>query len=279
MALMGPLGHRGDPWDLVRRAQGGDMGAFGDLYAQHRGAVFRFLLPRAADWALAEDLTADTFLSALAGIGSVAYQGRDFGAWLTVIARNTLLDHVKARRVTAEISAAALPERPGPERGPEDIAVSRDTAARVREAVAGLSDEQRQCVSLRFFEDRSLQEVAAAMGRATGAVKALQNRAFTRLRDILGDGAPAPGTGRAVCVNPGCRQALPTRGRGLCCSPRCERELAAAWGEPLPGDRCHAPGCGKHLTTSQRRHGAIVCGRRCMSRVTALRKTRRELAA
>ncbi len=53
---------------VVDRARSGDREAFGELYAAHRAVVYRFVHRRTGDHALAEDLTSETFLRALAAI-------------------------------------------------------------------------------------------------------------------------------------------------------------------------------------------------------------------
>ncbi len=72
---------------LVRLSQQGDAEAFGQLYDRYVDGVYRFCYHRVSSVSLAEDLTSETFFRALRGIGAFRWQGRDFGAWLTTIAR------------------------------------------------------------------------------------------------------------------------------------------------------------------------------------------------
>ncbi len=68
-------------------------------------------------------------------------------------------------------------------------------------ALAGLTDEQRAVVQLRFLNGLSLAQTAAWMGRSEEAVKKLQARGLVNLRRLLGPpGPPRPGTavGRAA---------------------------------------------------------------------------------
>lgn len=74
--------------DLVTAAQCGDREAFGRLYDRHVEEVFRYVLARAGDRPLAEDLTGQVFLQAWRGIGAAPDQRRDVGAWLLSIARH-----------------------------------------------------------------------------------------------------------------------------------------------------------------------------------------------
>ena len=70
--------------------------------------------------------------------------------------------------------------------GPGQRAAGRALAAeRLRAATNRLTEEQAQVVTLRFLEELSIAEVAAAMGKTEGAVKALQYRAVMSLRRLM----------------------------------------------------------------------------------------------
>ena len=175
-------------WELVHRTQAGDAEAFGLLYDRYVDVVFRFLLHRVADRALAEDLTSETFVRALRRIEQLSFQGRDVGAWLITIARNLVLDHVKSSRYRLEVPTADMRDADRVTDGPEDAVLQGLTHATVLEGVRQLSADQRECVELRFLQGLSVAETAAAMGRKDGAVKALQSRAVRRLAQLLPEG-------------------------------------------------------------------------------------------
>ena len=59
---------------------------------------------------LAEDLTSETFVRGLRAIQRFNWQGKDFGAWLTTIARNLIADHFKSSRSRLEIVSETIPE-------------------------------------------------------------------------------------------------------------------------------------------------------------------------
>ncbi|HEY3896027.1 MAG TPA: sigma-70 family RNA polymerase sigma factor [Pseudonocardiaceae bacterium] len=180
-------------WDLVAAAQAGDRDAFGQLYGRYVGGVARFLGNRVQDRDLVEDLTSETFTRALRRIDSVHDQGRDVGAWFTTIARNLLADQWKSSRHQRDRTVAAVPEHATSEPGPEEMVIDRDTAAEVRQRVAGLSPDQQECLRLRFWQGLSGPETAAVMGRRVDAVKALQHRAVETLRaELTAGGTPRP---------------------------------------------------------------------------------------
>lgn len=175
--------------ELMARAQAGDTGAFAEIYEQYVATVFRFVYARTSNHALAEDLTSETFLRALRGIGRFTWQGRDPAAWLLTIARNLITDHYKSARYQLE---RATPEMRDAERAdsdpagdPETAAMTRISHARLYAALAELTADQRECLILRFLLNRSIADTAALMGKEPGAIKALQFRAMRSLHQRL----------------------------------------------------------------------------------------------
>ena len=185
-----PVGNRSNPprdedeldrvRALVELAQRGDADAFGQLYDRYVTSIFRFVHARVGSTQLAEDLTSDTFLRALRSMHTFTWQGKDFGAWLTTIARNLIADHYKSRRTQLEMVTDTPPERasqPGPD---VDVLASVSTETLLR-AVNDLPSEQRDCILMRFVQEMSIAETALVLGKSEGAVKQLQLRAVRRL--------------------------------------------------------------------------------------------------
>ena len=184
----GAAGH-GDA-DLVRLAQQGDAAAFATLYEQYAPAIARYLRRRLGgpDEAV-EDLTAEVFVKVYQKLGRYEERGLPFSAWLHRIARNQMVDHVRAlsRHVAHPLDAAGeVPERA------TGRAFGRVLDRQVLEpALARLTDEQRRVVELRFLEGRSVAETAALLGRTEEAVKKLQARGLANLRRLLEPAVPA----------------------------------------------------------------------------------------
>jgi RNA polymerase sigma-70 factor (ECF subfamily) len=170
---------------LVELAQRGDTEAFGQIYDHYVTAIFRFIYAKVGTTQLAEDLTAETFLRALRSLHTYQWTGKDFGAWLTVIARNLTNDHYKARRTRTEFASDSLPERADPGRGPEDDILASLSNDELMEAVASLPIDQRDCVLMRFVQEMSIAETAQVLGRSEGAIKQLQLRAVRSLAKML----------------------------------------------------------------------------------------------
>ncbi|MEU6222292.1 sigma-70 family RNA polymerase sigma factor [Streptomyces sp. NPDC047042] len=176
---------------LVAQAAAGDRDAFATLYNEHRTPVYRFLRTRGCSEQLAEDLTQDTFVRALGRIGTFAERPASggIGGWLYTIARNLHVDHTRAGRTRHEVPVAEIFESNEQCVSAESSVLRRleaaDAASTVRAAMGSLIPSQQECLRLRFLEELSLTETATQLGRGTGAVKTLTDRAKTGLRASL----------------------------------------------------------------------------------------------
>lgn len=166
---------------LVDLARDGDAEAFGQLYDHYVSGVFRFIYYRVGSRQLAEDLTSETFVRGLRAIQRFNWQGKDFGAWLTTIARNLITDHFKSSRSRLEIVSDDVPESRQTVASPEEDVLALISNEILFEAVNTLPPEQRDCVLMRFIQGMTIAETAAALKRSEGAIKQLQLRAVRSL--------------------------------------------------------------------------------------------------
>jgi RNA polymerase sigma-70 factor (ECF subfamily) len=178
---------------LVELSQKGDADAFGQLYDRYVTSIFRFVHARVGSPQLAEDLTSDTFLRALRSIHTFTWQGKDFGAWLTTIARNLITDHYKSRRTQLEVVTDLPPERTATQPGPADDVLAMVSTQTLMRAVNSLPAEQRDTILMRFIQELSIAETALVLGKSEGAVKQLQLRAVRRLAKIVSEETVTPG--------------------------------------------------------------------------------------
>ncbi|MEU0332174.1 RNA polymerase sigma factor [Streptomyces sp. NPDC006193] len=177
--------------ELVMRAVAGDRDAFATLYNDHRPEVFRYLAQRTKDKSLAEDLTQETFIRALRRIDTFQHRPTTAGfvGWLCVIARNLHLDHLKLHRTSREIPTAEPFQVDEWSCSAEDTAIRSLDADKAHQAVQlamkVLTPYQREAVRLRYFEDLTMPEAAARMGKDLGAVKTVTFRAMRKMHAVL----------------------------------------------------------------------------------------------
>jgi RNA polymerase sigma-70 factor (ECF subfamily) len=157
---------------LIEAAQR-DPSRFADLYEQNFYRVYAYIARRVGDRHCAEDLTAEVFSEALAGIRKFEWRGVPFAAWLLRIAARAVADHWTR---TGRESSNPSPEADQP--GREEI----ERNAILFQLVDRLPEAQFRVIHMRFVEQKSIREIAQELDRSEGAVKQLQLRAIENLR-------------------------------------------------------------------------------------------------
>ena len=158
-------------------AAGADLLA---LYDEALPQVYGYLLSRCGQKALAEDLTAETFLAA---VDTVRRDQPASVAWLIGVARHKLVDHWR-RLAREERSLSLIPAEP--ESPWEDGVLDAVTA---RSALERLGPHHRLALTLRYLDGLPVPEVARLLGRTLHATEALLVRAraaFRRAYDTPG---------------------------------------------------------------------------------------------
>lgn len=163
------------------------------IYTAYAPALFRFFMASVSDRHLAEDLTGSTFVSAIEGLPKFRGPVEALGGWLFQIARHDLYDHRrKQSRSRIEPLDDNLTEAAASDAtvDPEELAIDRLEGSRVMGALRELSPDQREVLLLRMAGGMTAPEVAAVLGKTTGAVKALQHRGLASLARVLGLRSP-----------------------------------------------------------------------------------------
>jgi RNA polymerase sigma-70 factor (ECF subfamily) len=149
------------------------------LYDVALPQVYGYLLRRCGRTALAEDLTAETFLAAVDAVRRDKSPPLSTG-WLIGIARHKLVDHW--RRLAREertLSAVAGDPARDPASDPWDATLD---ALEAHETLQALAPQHRAALTLRYLDDLPVAEVAQAMDRTVHATEALLVRARTAFR-------------------------------------------------------------------------------------------------
>ena len=155
-----------------------DLARFAEVYDRYVDRVYAYVSRRAGGRAAAEDITSEVFQQALANISKFEWRDVPFAAWLFRIAANAIADHWRRSGREAQEPPPDIPD----EREHEDL----QRRVSLFQLVDRLPDLQRRVIELRFVEERSIREVAAALERSEGAVKQLQHRALENLRKGMG---------------------------------------------------------------------------------------------
>lgn len=173
----------GDDRQLMARLAGGDESALRALMARHQLRVFRFIVRRVKNEALAEELTNEVFVDAWKH--AAGYEGRSQpGTWLLSIAHNRAVSALRKRREeTWDEGAAGAIADDGDD--PEVVAQKGDKAAALRRCLDGLSEEHREIIDLVYYQELSVAEVSAVVGVPEATVKTRMFYARKKLSEIL----------------------------------------------------------------------------------------------
>jgi RNA polymerase sigma-70 factor (ECF subfamily) len=160
-------------------------GGFQEVYETHFDAVFRYNLHRVANVAEAEDLTSQTFYSALKAIDRFRPQGGSISSWLYRIATNEVSSHFRraGRRSTcgmASVNGVRL-ELENAER----TLAKNELFLSVNRSLRTLRPEDQALIVLRYFEQKPFGEIAEILGKRPGTLTMRTHRALDRLREEL----------------------------------------------------------------------------------------------
>lgn len=183
---------------VIARAKAGDAEAWGELYQQYAGAIFRFCrraLPTRED---AEDATMEVFMKVREKLGQYDAT-RPFSAWLYRVAANHCLDMLRRRKIRQDKETEEVDDLPleHPDPNQLDKLIEQRTSEEVRKALDKLGTRARMALVMRYYSDMSYDEIADALGVRRAFVGVVLLRARHELRHALeGTGALAAGGAR-----------------------------------------------------------------------------------
>ncbi len=165
--------------EAVRCCQHGAPEAFRHVVEEYGKVLYgtAYLMTRDPD--TAEDLVQEAFLSAWKGIRSFDI-GRPLKPWLMRILVNEVMTYRRRR----SLATTSLEEGMEPEGNddPAELAETKDSSEQVRRALESLSEEHKQVVILKYFDDLSVPEISSVLKCPTGTVKSRLHRALDQLR-------------------------------------------------------------------------------------------------
>src|SRR5438445_12951574 len=173
---------------VIERARGHDAEALGEIYRRYVRRVFglcRYMLDSRES---AEDATSEVFLKLQRSIER--YDGRiPFPRWLLRVAGNQCIDALRrqrrGRQVIVEVERATVLEAASDEQSPLAAVMSKEDRAQVRDVIAGLPENYRLPLVLRYYSELSYEEIAQQLDLQRNYVAALIFRAKQELRRKL----------------------------------------------------------------------------------------------
>ncbi|MEK4229069.1 RNA polymerase sigma factor [Solibacillus sp. FSL H8-0538] len=151
----------------------------------HNKAIFHYIYFLVGNKETAEDLTQETFLKAIQG-GKSFRGDAEMKTWLTKIARNTVYDHFRRRKVIRFIPFLKSHEEIDHTYEPESWLLHKAEDYRLYAALGQLKFEFRDAIVLRKIEGYSIKETAKILEYSEAKVKNCTERGMKALRELLG---------------------------------------------------------------------------------------------
>ncbi|MFC1635623.1 RNA polymerase sigma factor [Planctomycetota bacterium] len=175
----------GDNTDLIQKACR-DPDAFAQLYLAHYDNVFRYCLRRLFDDHAAEDVTSTVFFKVMHHLDSFDGGATDFRSWLLRIATNAVNDYLRESKRRTELMQKAVKHS----RAESVFVIDHDhelleKKALLKKALLSLKPKYQTVITLRFFENMKLTEIAACLGKKPSTVRSWLSRATAKLRKKL----------------------------------------------------------------------------------------------
>lgn len=173
---------------LVAEYAAGNNIAFDTLLKRHQSRVFSFIYSIVRDSDIADDIFQETFVKAIVTIKQGRYNesGR-FGAWLSRIAHNLIIDYYRQNKSENTVSADSgegllLNKKELSEGTVEDILVTDQIHTDVRRLVEALPAAQKEVLEMRYYRDMSFKEIADATGVSINTALGRMRYAILNLR-------------------------------------------------------------------------------------------------
>lgn len=168
---------------------------FGELYDLHYPRIFGYVFRITGDYALACDITSETFLKAWIKIGAFQWKGISISSWFFRIASNEVNQYFRkkkyAPRELLELSVCdreALSKSGWSNGGRGETIVRLEQVEEFRDLhlkLGMLPVKYQQVIALRYFEEMSIAQIGEVLSKKEGTVKSLLSRGLDKLKDFF----------------------------------------------------------------------------------------------
>ncbi len=186
---------------LLARVALGDRNAFASLYEATKSTLFAVVMRVAGDRAQAEDVLQDVYVNVWRGARTYDAARNNPMAWLVSVARYRAIDHARQRQ-HAVITVSAfrstghgdggdddmnvLDTMPSALPGPAELHEQANDAQTLIRCMKALTPEQRQAISLAYYQGCSHSEIASHLAEPLGSVKSWVRRGLMALQRCMG---------------------------------------------------------------------------------------------
>jgi RNA polymerase sigma-70 factor (ECF subfamily) len=172
-----------------------DSGNFGILFDKYYKPIFNYILRRVADYDISRDIASETFIKAFLNIRAFVWKKISISSWLYRIATNEInLFYRKAKNYP--VSLDTLPENDKIDKdNTYDYFTEKELFEkelhfhneflRVQKKLTKLDLKYQEVLSLKYFEKKTITEIADILNKKEGTIKSLLSRGINKLRELL----------------------------------------------------------------------------------------------
>ncbi len=172
-----------------------DPQKFGEIYEAFHNKIFGYVFRRTTNYEAAKDITAETFLKAYVNIGKFKWRNVSVLYWLYKIATNELNKYFNSHKYTPQ-SLCRIQEEYGIDitdhsnAETESIRLQEELEKhqefmRINDCIKKLDLKYQDVIALRFFEQKSIKEIAIILNKKEGTVKSLLSRGIEKLKENI----------------------------------------------------------------------------------------------
>lgn len=161
--------------------------SFEELYDKYFSRVYSYILYRVVSPDIADDIVSLVFEKILDKYASYdPAKATIIEAWIFTIARNTLNDYFRRKKILSWLSLSGMEDNIKSEESLENNAEKNEMADKVLNAVEQLSDQEREIIALKFTMDMTNRAIAAEMTLGESNVGVILFRAMRKLKELIG---------------------------------------------------------------------------------------------
>ena len=181
---------------VLERCLNGDELAWEVLVRQHQGRICSIAYGYVGEQDEARDLAQDIFVRVYQRLHTCT-EADKFASWLTRIARNACIDHLRRRRARPprqDIPADEMTSLAGGSPSPEDAWITDSQQKLVHRALQRLSGINREIIVLKDIQGLPLEEISGMLDLPLGTVKSRSSRARIELAKAINEITGPPGS-------------------------------------------------------------------------------------
>lgn len=173
-----------------------DPHQFGILFDEYYTVIFNYVFRRLGDYDITKDILSETFLKAFLNIGKFRWKGVPISFWLYRIANNEIQQSFRREKYRPGSLDLIVESKgwdtPDPASTPEvkrqaEKEIQRDADFLfIQQEIKKLPAIYQEVLALRYFEQKSIKEIAAIIDKKEGTIKSLLSRGVSKLREIAG---------------------------------------------------------------------------------------------